>query len=149
VEVESWEIDSQGTSTSGQLRGARLTVRGYLGMLNLADLGFVPHASTDIADHVLGRDPEEGHTDFCELVCMDAKMDSQVRHMSHPCLLIGKTNTSTPSFGRQTAGGAIILQATGRCLGLIKEYRRIGFISLPIEECLSNFNNVMTTVNLI
>jgi hypothetical protein len=149
VQVESWEVESQGTSTSGQLRGARLALRGSLAMLNLADLGFVPHPCTDIADHVLGRDPDECYTDFCELVRMDAIVDSQVRHLSHPCLLIGSTNVPTRSLGTQVTGGAIILQATGRCSGLIKEYRRIGFISLPIQECLSVFGNDMITVNLV
>lgn len=146
LQVESWKIESQGTSTSGQLRGGSLTVRGLLAILNLADLGFVPHPSTDIADHVLGRHPEKSITNFFELVCMDVTVDSQVMNLSHPCLLIGSATITTMIPLRQATGGAIILQATGRRLGLVKEYRRIGFMSLPLEECLSIFEEVVTVI---
>ncbi|KAK6709921.1 hypothetical protein SNK05_004397 [Fusarium graminearum] len=143
VEVEAWQVNSQGTSTSGQLRGARLTLRGVLAMLNLTDLGFLPYTSTYTTDNALRRDPEEVFMSI-ESVYLDANMDFQTRQMTHPCLLVGSTRLSG-----EDAGGALILKTTGNCMGGIDEYMRIGFISLPIEECLSIFTDEKTTISLV
>ncbi|WXC44630.1 hypothetical protein QX201_004365 [Fusarium graminearum] len=143
VEVEAWQVNSQGTSTSGQLRVARLTLRGVLAMLNLTELGFLPYTTTQTADNALRRDPEEVFISI-ESVYLDAKMDFETRQMTHPCLLVGSTRLSG-----EDAGGALILKTTGNCMGGIDEYMRIGFISLPMEECLSIFTDEKTTISLV
>lgn len=141
VTVESWEVDFKGADTSGQIRGARLTLRGILAMLNLTDLSFVPEK--DSQGNVLGRGPETGFTRL-EAVHMDDVLDSQTRRISHPCLIIGIVNL----YGAPT-GVALILKETGNQLGHIKEYRRIGLMSLPMGECLSIFTDKETTISLV
>ncbi|KAG8670917.1 hypothetical protein FPOAC1_004152 [Fusarium poae] len=142
VELESYEVDSQGTSTSGQLRGAKLTLRGVLAMVNLSDLGFVPHADKV---NVLRRGLEDYVSRF-EAVCMDTILDSQTGYGFYPCLLLG---SASPGSGDDTAGGALILKMTGQCLDNVKVYQRVGFMSLPIDECLSIFTGKKTTINLV
>ncbi|RGP70263.1 hypothetical protein FSPOR_4163 [Fusarium sporotrichioides] len=145
VEVKSCEVDSQGTSTSGQIRGARLTVRGVLATINLADLGFVLNSSTRARDNVLGRVREKVITGL-ECVCMDATVDSQTTRISYPCILIGNARID---FDSPRIGEGLILEATGHCVGCIKEYRRVGFISLPMEECSSIFTDEEVTISLV
>ncbi|KAL6918353.1 hypothetical protein FSST1_009848 [Fusarium sambucinum] len=143
VEVESCQVNSQGSNTSGQLRSARLTLRGVLAMINLNDLGFEPYTNTDMPDNVLTRYPDKGFlTEEC--VCMDSRMDSQLRHASHPCLLLGYVDELDAD-----QAGALILKATGQCIGLVKEYRRIGYISLAMHEFSSLFTDKETTISMI
>lgn len=148
LEVEAWKLESQGMDTSGQILGGRLTVRSLYGTLNLSDLGFVFHPSPDLCDHILGRDPVEHIIEYSEIVCMDTAVDRQIRYLSHPCIFVGVTNTLDRYEKSSETGGAIILEATGRCTGSIQEYRRIGFICFPLEEGSSIFEK-WETIDLV
>ncbi|XEV04495.1 hypothetical protein FSHL1_009782 [Fusarium sambucinum] len=143
IEVESCQVNSEGTSTSGQLRGARLTLRGVLAMINISDLGFKPHTNKNMPGNSLTREPEKNHLTM-ESVCMDSRMDSQTRHISHPCLLIGRTGLNDTDIG-----GGLVLKDTGRHLSHMKEYRRIGYMSLYMKEVRSIFTEKETTISLI
>ncbi|SPJ84113.1 related to tol protein [Fusarium torulosum] len=67
LKVEAWNVESQGTDTSGQVSGGRVTLRSLFGTLNLSDLGFVFHPDADIGDHIMGRDPQEGWLEYSQI----------------------------------------------------------------------------------
>lgn len=148
LEVEAWKLESHGMDTSGQILGGRLTVGSLIGTLNLSDLGFVFHPSPNLRDHILGRDPVEDMIEYSQVVCMDTAVDPQIRYLPHPCIFVGATVALDKYFKRQETGGAIILEATGRCTGSIQEYRRIGFICFPLEEVCSIFEK-WETIDLV
>ncbi|KAH6959432.1 heterokaryon incompatibility protein-domain-containing protein [Fusarium avenaceum] len=148
LQVEAWKLESQGMNTSGQILRGRLTVRSLFGTLNLSNLGFVFHPSPGLSDHVLERDPVEHRLEHCQMVCMDTAMDPQLRYLSHPCIFVGVTKALDRYFKEQFTGGAIILEATGRCTGAIQEYRRIGFICFLLDEAPSIFEK-WETIDLV
>ncbi|KAJ4138810.1 hypothetical protein NW768_002683 [Fusarium equiseti] len=148
LNVENWEVKSAGVNTSGQILEARLRVRGSFGLLDLSVYGLKPCVDPESGTRVLENESKAGEVDYTRAAFMDAGVTAQWVSEASPCILVG--TAYVPGSGRTggVTGCALILEPTGYLQGGIEEYRRIGFLCLPLRDWRSkNYNQ--QTVELV
>ncbi|KAF5671664.1 hypothetical protein FHETE_4034 [Fusarium heterosporum] len=133
LKVENWEVKSVGVDTSGQVLRARLKVRGVFKIINLKDLIESRCQDFESGTSFLGLQSKIGHLDFARAVYMDAEVGAQCGSEVHPCVLVGTTYVPGSSRTKGPIACALILEPAGLSGGS-EEYRRIGFLCVPLEN---------------
>ncbi|KAI8717047.1 HET domain-containing protein [Fusarium sp. LHS14.1] len=125
LKVQGWELRTDGARTSGHVLEARLRVRGHFRQINLTDLGLQPHPNNTflISPHSFQN------WRFYPPVCLDNMVARDLRVQDHPCLLIG-----TGGAHMEGEGGILILEAAGRGVDDVEAFRRIGFLTMVVDE---------------
>jgi hypothetical protein len=132
IQVRDWIVKTNGRDTSGQLLEARIWVSGRLKTMNLSDL--------DLSTSLYLERPSDKR-----VYADDLRLAERIIKNSYPCLLMGTINEPT-SIPREemVVGVALILELTGSGAGMVKAYKRVGFLCLPFEEYWSDVQDIVT-----
>jgi hypothetical protein len=124
-------------------------------VVNLSDLKLTyPHNPQDISEDD-STDKEESDTEDDDkkfvvqhdrVAFMDgAKPVEPISNRPRLCLLIGTIHVHTWNpWGKMKMGVTYILEPTGRPVGMIEEYKRLGIVCLSFDEYWSAVNDVRT-----
>lgn len=129
LEMEDWDVKSAGVDTSGQILSARLRVRSAFKNFSASELGLKSSAECPSLSNLT-----EGQVKLNRVAFMDEKLGTPCRRQKYACMLVGTACIPGSSYAEGISGCALILESTGRLKGTIEEYRRIGFLCLPIRD---------------
>ncbi|KAH0425808.1 hypothetical protein CcaCcLH18_10751 [Colletotrichum camelliae] len=143
LEVEFCDVELGGGDMIGRLSQPRLRLTGKFATKDLSSLGFIELAGSRWHNAFGGPRHNTDEYSGVHVLKLDSRQSKDFILGPYACLLVGASHFVNED-GIEWVGGALILESTGYALDGIEEFRRIGFLSLSLQEHWSDVETYRT-----